>query len=242
MSVSGQQAFSATIEIELSDSEFDLIRGFVHEKCGINIQSHKKALVKSRLSKRLHSFGFGSFKEYYKYAIEDKSGHEVVEMLDALSTNVTQFFRENHHFSFLEGNVIPDLKARMRKREFNKVRIWSAACSTGEEVYSLAITMFEYWPEMTAYDVMILGTDISTHVLKVAEDGVYNEEKLKPVSSGQRLKYFEKDGDWYRVKEFVKKKTLFRRMNLIAKEFPFKNPLNVIFCRNVLIYFDKPTQ
>ncbi|MFH0920622.1 MAG: protein-glutamate O-methyltransferase [Fibrobacterota bacterium] len=229
-------------DIELSEQEFGLISKLVYERCGISLPPHKKVLVKSRLGKRLRSLEFTSFKRYYEYVVGDESEKELVEMLDAVSTNVTQFFRENLHFDFLRDNVIPCLKEDVKTGECDKIRIWCAACSTGEEAYSLAITFFEQWPEITSHDFMILGTDISTHVLKIAEQAVYDEEKMASIPPNIRLKYFERTGGLYRVKDFVRKKILFRRLNLVSNDFPFKNPINVIFCRNVLIYFDKPTQ
>ncbi len=243
MTTTETQPFSVLADVDLSDHEFGLFSRLIHEKAGINIQAHKKALVKGRLVKRLRSLGFKSFKQYYDYTVHDKTGDEITTMLDEISTNVTQFFREIHHFDFMRDEVIPELKSRVKNRSLDKVRVWSAACSSGEEVWSLIMTFLESFPEIADRDLMILGSDISTKVLALAEAGVYPNEKVDALQKVFKLRYFESAGDdKQRIKDTIRKHSLFRRINLLSKEFPFKNPLDVIFCRNVMIYFDKTTQ
>ena len=233
-------------DIELKDSEFRLFSRLIYEKAGINIQQHKRPLVKNRLGKRIREGKFRSFKQYYDYMVNDKTGHEIVTMIDTISTNVTNFFRENQHFEFIKEQIIPELIKKRKNRRYNKFRIWSAACSSGEEPYSIAITFMQNLEPINPFDFMILGSDISTKVLGVAEKGVYKQEKVQPVPKIMRMRYFTqiKKNNMcnYQIKDEVKKYLMFRRINLITRYFPFKNPIDIIFCRNVMIYFDKPTQ
>ncbi|MBL8027787.1 MAG: protein-glutamate O-methyltransferase [Fibrobacteres bacterium] len=231
------------LEVELTDSEFRNLSSLIHERCGINIQEHKKSLIKGRLAKRLKVLGLKKFKEYYEYILKPANSEELVQMIDAVSTNVTHFFREQAHFDFLRDYIIPDMIKRSKEGQAGKLRVWCAASSSGEEPYSLAMTFLEHFNGIQGEDFMILGSDISTRVLKAAQDGVYTEDKLGGVSKSQRLKYFENGSQGQsKVKDSVKKYLVFKRINLMDNEFPFRNPLDVIFCRNVMIYFDKSTQ
>jgi chemotaxis protein methyltransferase CheR len=231
------------LEIDLTDQEFRLLSTFIHERCGINIQPHKKSLVKGRLAKRLRVLGMKKFKEYYEYISNPANSEEMVQMIDAVSTNVTHFFREQAHFDFLQERVIPELVSRSKSGENTKIRVWCAASSSGEEPYSLAMTFLNNFIGLQNEDFMILGSDISTRVLKLAENGVYGEDKLGGINKSMRLKYFDSIGvDQFQIKPSVKKYLVFKRINLMDDQFPFKNPLDMVFCRNVMIYFDKPTQ
>jgi chemotaxis protein methyltransferase CheR len=183
-----------------------------------------------------------SFKEYISYLEKDKSGQEIVAMIDCLTTNKTSFFREAHHFDYLQEHVLPSLTAMKKKR----IRIWSAGCSTGEEPYTIAIVLRESLDNLESLDVRILATDISTRVLHTAREGIYPAENLEDVPMELRYKYFTKvaetkEGSQYKINENIKALVKFARLNLLDP-WPMKGPFDVIFCRNVMIYFDKETQ
>ena len=227
---------------ELRDCDFEKIRRFVYEKCGINLHEGKKELVAVRLGKRLRAGNFRSFSEYYRHVITEEGTEELVRMIDSISTNLTYFFREESHFtrfsSVLSTMGIADAKG------CPKLRIWSAGCSTGEEPYSLAISTVECLKNQTV-DVKILATDISTVVLKTATDGMYPAEKTKNIPSSLLKKYFQQGtGQWtgyHRVKKEIRDMVDFKRFNLMDT-LPQSLLFDVIFCRNVMIYFDKFTQ
>ncbi|MBF0353344.1 MAG: protein-glutamate O-methyltransferase [SAR324 cluster bacterium] len=221
----------------LNDSEFELYQRLIYDTCGINLNNTKKQLLESRLSKRRQLHGM-SFRQYREFLMSDKSGVEMAEMIDAVTTNKTDFFRENTHFEFLQKEVFPDLIRQ------SQVRFWSSACSSGEEPYTLAMTLMES-PFPVNSDIKILATDISNKVLDMAEAGVYAADKISAVPMALRRKYFlQGTGQWegcYLVKDELRSFIRFRRMNLM-EPFPLKALFDVIFCRNVMIYFDKPTQ
>jgi chemotaxis protein methyltransferase CheR len=228
---------------ELRDSDFEKISRLVYEKCGINLHEGKKELVKSRLGKRLREGNFPTFTEYCRYVVTEEGTEELVRMIDSLSTNLTYFFREESHFKKLSG-ILPEMINKAAEGRSPKLRIWSAGCSTGEEPYSLAITILECMNRSNV-EVKILATDISTSVLKTAERGVYAEEKTRNIAPDLLKKYFQQGtGQWNghaRVRKDIREMVSFKRFNLM--EPPPQGVLfDVIFCRNVMIYFDKPTQ
>ena len=223
----------------LEDEEFEAIRGLIYKKSGIFLGKEKKVLVRSRLGKILRRRKIPSFKEYYKLVVGDTTGWEITQLLDAISTNFTQFFREKRHFEFLKEVIIPNCS---KKRQ---IKIWSAGCSSGEEPYSIAIALLESVKDIKKWNIRILATDISTRVLEKAIRGFYQKEQLAPLSKITLHKYFLRGkGDWadyYQVRPEIKKMIEFKHVNLL-KPFPFKIMFNVIFCRNVMIYFDKSTK
>jgi chemotaxis protein methyltransferase CheR len=229
---------------ELKDIDFERISRLVYEHCGINLHEGKKELVKARLSKRLRQGAFKSFSDYYHYVITPEGTDELITMIDSLSTNLTYFFREDSHFAKLR-QIIPEiLTVSAKSGRPGKLRIWSAGCSTGEEPYSLAITVCESMTNKPA-DIAIMATDISTRVLHAAARGTFQQDKLKNVSPAIMKKYFQLGhGAWEghcRVKKEIGKMVQFMRFNLMdapPPDFLF----DVIFCRNVMIYFDKTTQ
>jgi chemotaxis protein methyltransferase CheR len=233
----------ATIRLELKPVDFEKIRLLIYEKCGINLHEGKKELVSARLGKRLREKNFRSFAQYYDYVVTEEGADELVRMIDSISTNLTYFFREDSHFKKLAA-ILPNLLAASGKRSSPRLRIWSAACSTGEEPYSTAITVLETMNGLPV-DVKILATDISTSVLKAAASGIYNAEKIKNVPPGLARKYFQGGaGKWegyYRVKNEIRELVQFKRFNLMEPP-PRGIYFDIIFCRNVMIYFDKQTQ
>jgi len=233
--------------MQLSDEEFQLIRTLVYNSFGINLGAHKRNLVIARLQKVLLAGGFSSFREYYEHVVRDPTAHSLLTLVDQISTNHTYFFREKEHFDFLAAEVLPAIKNSKRKRNAKngrtKVRIWSAGCSSGEEPYTLAMLLKEAIDNEKDIDAAILATDISVSVLETAKRGIYPQVKVARVPNYLRQRYFTplKDGTW-EVKQELKEMVLFRRLNLMTPQFKFKGLFDVIFCRNVMIYFDKPTQ
>ncbi len=231
----------------LPNKEFELFRRLIYKYSGIALSSSKKELVKARLSKRLTKTGIGSFEQYYKFVTKyDKSGKELVHLLDSISTNKTDFFREQKHFDFLNTKFIPTLKSKKEKQRNRTIRVWSAGCSTGEEPYSLAITIINHINPNAGWNVKILATDISIKVLKRAINGIYNKEALKGIPRVILYSHFSikiiKNKNSFKVKDHLKKIITFRRFNLMVSNYPFKNPFDFILCRNVMIYFDSDTQ
>jgi chemotaxis protein methyltransferase CheR len=223
----------------LTAREFDQFRRLAYEQFGLDLRDGKETLVSARLGKKIRELNFRSFQEYYRHVLEDRTGEALIALIDALTTNHTSFFREPAHFDFLGQTILP----RLRDRE--RISIWSAACSTGEEPYSIAFCLLENLGEASLSRVHILATDISTKVLANAQRGAYPAERFEGVPKQQLRRYLLRGegrwADWYRVKPEVRAAVEFRRLNLMER-FSHLGPFSVIFCRNVMIYFDKPTQ
>lgn len=218
---------------DLRPEQFRVIRDRLYDVSGINMQDGKAGLVRTRLSKRVSALGLGSFRDYVRHVEQDAT--EFALMVDLLTTNKTSFFREARHFEFLREAVLPSLTAD------RPVRIWSAGCSTGEEPYTLVMLLREAWTDFARRDVRVLATDLSTRVLTRAAEGRYTESVLREVPPPLRSRYFERDGDDFRVRSSLRAPICFARLNLM-EAWPMKGPFDAIFCRNVMIYFDRPTQ
>jgi chemotaxis protein methyltransferase CheR len=232
------------MEQTLSDSLFQQFSRLVYDQCGINLHEGKKALLQARLNKRMRTTGFTRYDEYYKYIESGAHADEMVHFLDCISTNLTYFFREPQHFEFLEQTLLPELLEAKNRDRVNRLRIWSAGCSTGEEPYSLAMCVLPHLQDARRWDFRILATDISTRVLQVATQGVYTMEKIMKVPLPLQKACFtrvSKEEGTFGVAPHIKSIISFRRLNLM-EPYPFKGPFDVIFCRNVMIYFDKATQ
>jgi len=232
-------------EITLSDRDFRSISHMVYEHCGINLHSGKKELVRARLAKRLRLGNFTTFPAYMKRVLSDASGREFSLLIDSLSTNVTSFFRERQHFDFLRDNFLPALLERKRNNQNFTIRAWSAGCSSGEEPYSIAISLLESTKGQGQWHVKVLATDISTSILESARVGLYDAKRVAPVPLVQKQKYLVSQGKKgqkaFRVSKRLRDAIIFEYLNLM-EDWPIKGPLDFIFCRNVMIYFDKPTQ
>lgn len=227
-------------EFEFTEKDFARIKKLVYDFAGIDLNESKKNLVYNRLSKRIRFLGLQSFKRYLDY-VEEQGESEFVNLINSITTNLTFFFRENHHFEYLANSVIPMLL--QENQTSRKIRIWSAGCSTGEEPYSLAITLKETVP--AGWDAKVIATDLDTTVVETALRGVYPLERLKGVSEARKKRWFLKgkgaqDG-LVKVKGELRDIIDFGQINLM-NEWPLKDKVDVIFCRNVVIYFDKPTQ
>jgi chemotaxis protein methyltransferase CheR len=223
----------------LKADEFAKIRQLAYDTFGLDLRAGKETLVSARLGKQIRNSGCRSFDEYYRHVVADSTGESLVNLIDALTTNHTSFFRESAHFDFVRKTCLPEWKDR------GSIGVWSAACSTGEEPYSIAMCILGELGSVAPGRVRILATDISTRVLASAERGIYPAERFAGLSATQLRSYWLRgEGDWagrYRAKKEVRALIEFRRLNLLDPvsqigRFP------LIFCRNVMIYFDRPTQ
>jgi chemotaxis protein methyltransferase CheR len=228
---------------ELTDAEFNQLSQLVYQHAGIHLPLQKKELVRSRLTKILRSRGLRTFQDYYQQVLQDNSGLELTNLLDAISTNQTAFWREPKHFEFLGGELIPTLQKKSPGPP--RWRLWSAGCSSGEEPYTLAMVLLSSASNKDLSGVKIYASDINTQVLSQAQQGVYPISRVEPLSPEWRRRFFQKGVNkwegYVRVKPEVKQLVEFFHLNLMAP-FPFKEEFDVIFCRNVMIYFEKPTQ
>jgi chemotaxis protein methyltransferase CheR len=232
-------------DFELTEKEFRQISDLVYEHCGINLHDGKRELVRARLAKRLRKKNFDTFAQYIKYVLNDSTGREFSTLVDSLSTNLTKFFREDQHFKYMSGTLLPAIISAKQARSEFRIRAWSAGCSSGEEPYSIAITLLEAIQGKGRWDVKLLATDVSTRILEKAKQGLYEEERIEPIPMPLRTRYLKKHRETgqlrYEVAPAIRNLVIFRYLNLM-KEWPIKGPLDFIFCRNVMIYFDKPTQ
>jgi chemotaxis protein methyltransferase CheR len=239
MAAAGVARSAAPREFPFTETEFGMIAKLLHAEAGIEMPRVKEPLVYSRLAKRVRALGMTSFKDYCAL-IGDPASEERGHMLSALTTNVTRFFREPHHFEDLRRNTLAPLIARAKAG--GRVRIWSAGCSTGMEPYSIALCVLEAWPEAAAHDVRILATDINPRVLAEGRAGRYPADALNDAPEALRRRWFADAGaNVLQAAAPLRALISFRELNLIG-EWPMKGPFDVVFCRNVAIYFDEPTQ
>jgi chemotaxis protein methyltransferase CheR len=226
-------------EFEYRREDFDAIRLLVRESTGIHLSDSKQELVYSRLSRRLRALRLASFREY-REVIASGNDAELVHFRNAITTNLTSFFRESHHFDYLRDHVLrPMLANRSHSR---RVRIWSAGCSTGEEPYSIAMTLCEAMPERRGWDVRILATDIDCSVVATGARGLYGADRLQGIDTQRLQTFFTPAGDGtHVVTPELRELVTFRQLNLLDP-LPMRGPFDVIFCRNVIIYFDKETK
>lgn len=232
-------------QVDLSNRDFERIQRAVYDHCGINLTSEKRELVRARLSKMLRHHQLSSYEEYLDQVLAEPSGAGFTIFIDRLSTNLTSFFREQRHFEYLQNSLIPRLLHEAAGTHRIRLRGWSAACSSGEEPYSLAMTLLEALPNAQRIDLKILASDISTAVLRKASEGRYPVERLAQVPPVLQKKYFtpvrDSSGPGLLANQELRNMLLFKQLNL-TKEWPITTPLDFIFCRNVLIYFDQPTR
>jgi chemotaxis protein methyltransferase CheR len=228
----------------LGEKDFNRLAGFIYRQCGIKITDAKKMMLEARLQKRLRSLSLSSFSQYCDYLFSPEGlDDELVHMIDVVTTNKTDFFRESGHFDYLAQKAIPDLLTKGRRRN---ITVWSAGCSSGEEPYTLAMILSECGIGFPDFGFLILATDISTKVLDKARLAVYDEERVSPIPSQFRNRYLLRSKDprnrVYRIVPELRQHVQFRRLNFMDADFGFRETMDVIFCRNVIIYFDKPTQ
>lgn len=230
-------------EFNFGEEDFNALRSLVRQHTGINLSDAKRELVYGRLSRRLRALGLDSFRDYRSLLTGDPQGRELVEFCNAITTNLTSFFRESHHFEYLRESVLQPLAARGSRQ---RIRIWSAGCSTGEEPYSIAMTVREALPDANRHDIRILATDLDSDVLARARKGIYAPDRVKDMSAQRVATFFrEKKNEGgmrsYAVTSGLSELITFNQLNLMHS-LPMRGPFDVIFCRNVVIYFDKDTQ
>jgi len=256
----------------ITDREFRLIRQLVYDKAGICLGEHKRSLIVGRLQKILRQQGFTDFTRYYKHVISDNSGNSLSKLIDRISTNHTYFYREHDHFEYFSNIVLSSFINGKKNQSAQDLRIWCPGCSSGEEPYMLAMLILEANGfDNNISNPMILATDISTTALDKASAGVYRDENVSRLSKRLTNKYFQRmqnssemershvinsedtnefaysrksdvnEGNLI-INNRIKKMVMFRKLNLMREEFPFKQRFHVIFCRNVMIYFDNPTR
>lgn len=227
--------------IRITEDEFQQLSQYIKKNYGIYLKNEKQTLVTGRLQNVLVQHGFQDFSEYFNYVLSDKSGMAVTTLINKITTNHTFFMREADHFDYFKEKILPHLVRTVRDKD---LRVWSAGCSSGEEPYTLAMMIDEYLErEKVWWDSKILATDISVRVLEEAIGGVYRDEELEGLSPSWRLNYFKKqDKDCSKVTDKIRSEVIFRKFNLMDEVFPFKRKFHVIFCRNVMIYFDAETK
>ncbi len=229
-------------EFEFRQSDFNQIKKQVFDITGISLNDGKKDMVYGRLSRRIRDLGLADFKAYCDLVAQPDS-EELSNFINAITTNLTSFFREEHHFKFLVETALPDIMKK--NKETRRIRIWSAGCSTGEEAYSLAIVLKETLPRKHNWDIKILATDLDTNVLAKAGSGIYSLDRINGLAVSRQKKWFQRgtgnQAGFVKVSDEIKSLISFKPLNLMT-EWPMKGPFDIIFCRNVVIYFDKPTQ
>ena len=231
-------------EASLSDADYRFLCDLIYQRSRIHLGPDKRVLVTSRLAKRLRQHGLTDYGDYCDLLRSPKGEEELQFLIDRISTNHTHFFREQKHFDFLSEVVIPKWQAEARRSD--PFRIWSAASSTGEEAYSIAVHLAENFSPVESGHWQIEGTDISTRVLEVAQRGVYEADRLTGVAADVLRRHFQRGvNQWaghLRVKDELRRRVRFQHLNLLEGNYPFDRPFDLIFCRNVMIYFDRPTQ
>jgi chemotaxis protein methyltransferase CheR len=224
----------------LTDKEFEQFQTLIYQQVGIKLEYPKRTLLVSRLSKRLRELELGSFQAYYDCVSRKGGEEELTRLLDLISTNKTDFYREPFHFEFLRDQVLPEVQGT------KILRVWSSASSSGEEPYSIAMSLRDALPDISRWDIKILASDISTRVLAKAALGMYEKERVSQLPKDLVHRHFlcgkGPQVGKFKVRPDVAKLVAFRRINLMDPTFPIRSPLDVIFCRNVMIYFDRPTQ
>jgi chemotaxis protein methyltransferase CheR len=228
-------------EYALQDSDFRQIVKLVMDTAGIVLSEKKRAFILGRLGRRLRILGLSDFAEYCRLLESPDGDTERHNLINAITTNHTSFFRESHHFDYLAKTILPEL-AEARGSRPGRLRIWSAGCSTGEEPYTIAMTLRGYQPPLADWDVKVLATDLDTNVVAHAAAGVYDAERLEAIPASYRKRYVTErpDGQVF-MNDELRSLIMFAPLNLL-ESWPMTGPFDIIFCRNVVIYFDKPTQ
>ena len=228
----------------ITDKEFDFIRRLAMTHAGISLADYKRNMVYRRVTKRLRALGLVRVADYCHLLADPANAAEIEELINALTTNKTSFFREAHHFEHFAQVALPNIMDRAALDHNRRLRVWSAGCSSGQEPYSLGMTMLDNAQKIAGWDVRILATDIDTDVLAKAQAGVYAKEDMTTVPPALMRAFVENiagDPEHHRISDRVRAHVVFRQLNL-HEAWPMRGPFDAIFCRNVVIYFDKPTQ
>ena len=237
--------FNEIYKAELSTDDFNRLSNFIYRESGIKMPPVKRIMLQSRLQKRLKELKMTNYKDYCSYVFsQDGLNNEIIHMLDVVSTNKTDFFREPAHFDFLTSNVLPEFVSSFRS--VKNIKIWSAGCSSGEEPYTIAIVLFEFLEKYPGYDFSILGTDISTLILQKAIDAEYTEDRVEGIPLELKRKYFlrskDRENPTVKMNAQMRSKIKFERLNFMENSYSIYDSFDIVFCRNVLIYFDRETQ
>ncbi|QOX62067.1 protein-glutamate O-methyltransferase CheR [Anoxybacterium hadale] len=227
--------------VAITEQEFRKLSEHIKSHYGIHLKDEKKTMIAGRLHNVLLEQNFDNFTDYYNYLITDSSGTAARTLMNKITTNHTFFMRESDHFTYLSEQVLPYLKGTVKDRD---LRIWSAGCSSGEEPYTIAMLLDEFFGgEKSSWDTKVLATDISDRVLGEAKQGIYSNEGIKKLPDSWKGKYFQRyDSENSQVALKIRDEVIFRKLNLMDKTFPFKRKFHIIFCRNVMIYFDSETK
>ncbi len=229
-------------QLEFTDQQFNKLRSLLHQEAGIALADIKKELMYGRLFRRIRNLNLSGFDDYLSL-LEHKPEQEMGDFINSITTNLTGFFREEHHFHYLQNEVLPWIYQRHRIDK--RIRIWSAGCSTGEEPYSIAMALLESIPEPQKWDIQILATDIDSQVISTASFGIYGAGAIAKISPRRKQRWFEQAGQEEGGKMIIKKEVrnlvTFKRLNLVD-DWAMRNKFDVIFCRNVVIYFDRKTK
>jgi len=231
---------------KLTSGDFNLLSRFIYDQCGISLVPAKKTMLEARLQKRLRNLGLRSFRDYCDYLFSPRGSElEKVLMIDLVTTNKTDFFREPDHFDYLVNRVLPEWQERRGDNGSRKLMLWSAGCSTGEEPYTLAMVLSEA-AKRQRLNFQIMATDISSSVLEKAKLAIYDEDRVLPVPEIMKKNYLlrsrEHSSGLVRIAPELRAKVRFRRLNFMDADYGIREPLDIIFCRNVIIYFDRQTQ
>jgi len=226
--------------MHIREDEYQQLKKYMHTRFGVNLEG-KTTLIEGRLGEILRQRGYTNFTDYLAAVTTDRTGKEDSFLVSRLTTNYTYFMREEQHFVFLQKTALPDVTERIRD---NDLRIWSAACSTGEEPFSMSMVLMEWFgTKRMQWDTTVLATDISEKVLSIARKGIYSEDKLRKIPDEWSRRYFKRvDDQNYSVSDEMRKAVVFGYFNLMDHVIPFKRKFHIIFCRNVMIYFDNATR
>lgn len=227
--------------LQITEAEFKQLADFIKSNYGIHLKEEKRSLLIGRLQNVLIQNNFSSFSAYYNYILGDKTGKAVTTLVDKITTNHTFFMREADHLYYFRDKLLPYFAKTLKDKD---LRIWSAGCSSGEEPYTLAMIMDEFFgKEKVSWDTKVLATDISSRILDTAQKGIYSNEEISTLPISWKLNYFKKaDSENYALTDRIRNEVIYRKFNLMDEMFPFKKKFHVIFCRNVMIYFDSKTK
>ena len=242
-----QAAQDIAREFPFEDKDFKFLSSLVLERTGIVLKEHKKNMMYSRLARRLRALGLSDFSQYCQFIKKDDSGDELLALVNSMTTNLTKFFREPHHFDYLRDTIVPSLADEARRTGNKRLRIWSAGCSSGEEPYTIAMVLRDSLPGIQGWDVKILATDLDTNMLETGRQGIYGADGLAVIPQAHRHQVRSlpnSDGGSERkigMPDQARKLIAFKHLNLLHR-WPMKGPFDAIYCRNVMIYFDNETK